>query len=92
MSLPRAHFGHNPKALPHLFHCGIPIQVFMKVFEAKEGQEDTFVKCLLDWSRVQGHPQQQVLEARVVTEEKNEGGKINFVRLASGSSYEYARL
>jgi hypothetical protein len=26
------------KASPHLFLCGIPIQIFMKVFEAKERQ------------------------------------------------------
>ncbi len=46
----------------------------------------------IEWSRLKVHPPQQVLEARVVAEEKNEGSKINFVRLASGSSYEYARL
>jgi len=26
----------------------------MKVFEARGGKEDTFAKCLLNWSRVPG--------------------------------------
>ena len=30
--------------------------------------EDTFVQCLRSWSRLQVHPQQQVLETRVVAE------------------------
>ncbi len=38
MSFSRAHFRHNPGAFPHLFLCEVPIQVFMKVSEAKERQ------------------------------------------------------
>ncbi len=66
MSLPRAHFRHNPRILPHLFLCGIPIEIFMKVIEAKERQ-GRYLREMFPWL-AQVHPTQQVVEARVVAE------------------------
>jgi len=37
----------------------------MKVFEAKEGKEDTFVKCFLGWFRAAGRGTVRRLQERL---------------------------
>jgi hypothetical protein len=60
--------------------CICPVAEYVSEYSSgysrpRRGKEDTFVKCLLGWSRFQVHPPKQVLETRVVAEGVDAGFK-----------------